>query len=91
MSRIRGEFRHLSQYCRYATLPHTTACSDLAPAANPYVAKQSFCPGVSESEERSVGQCVRGVTVLRADLGAEEGGEDGHYRVTGLRWVGGRW
>ena len=42
---------------------------------------------VSESEERTVGQCVRGITVMRADLGAEEGGEDGHYRVTGLRSV----
>ena len=36
-----------STFClfRYATIPHSTACSDVAPATNPYGAKQGFSPG----------------------------------------------
>ena len=39
--------RPQTQLClfRYATIPHSTACSDVAPATNPYGAKQGFSPG----------------------------------------------
>jgi len=84
-SRSQAERRMLVDTCkmRYATIPHLTTCSDLAPAANPYAGKQSFCP--LSVDKRVEGQIVKSITVLRADMGAEEGIEDGVYRVCGIR------
>jgi hypothetical protein len=83
-----AERRVLADTCRmrYATVPHSTSCSDLAPASNPHGPKQVYSPGPRAGwAGQAVGQRVRGLVVLRADLGAEQGADDGAYRVCGLR------
>ena len=48
--RSQSERRLLSDTCkmRYATIPHSTACSDLANAQQPWGEKIIFCPGLTE-------------------------------------------
>jgi len=44
---------------RYATIPHSTSCSDLTPATNPYGTRQSFSPGPRAAwSTKAVGKMV---------------------------------
>jgi len=84
-ARSQVERRMLADTCkmRYATIPHMTSCSEIAPATNPYAGRQSFCP--NKIEKRVEGNIVRSITVFRVDLGVEEGRDNGDYRLCGLK------
>ena len=48
--RSQSERRLLADACkmRYATLPHSTTCSDMVDSQQPWGEKVLFCPGLNE-------------------------------------------
>merc|ERR1719431_72191 len=73
--RSQSERRLLADTCkmRYATIPHSTSCSDLVPHGQPWAEKNMFCPAIGDKKVvHSTKQVLRSVTVFTANLSVEE-------------------
>eukprot|EP00092_Neocalanus_flemingeri_P012008 GFUD01012945.1.p1 GENE.GFUD01012945.1~~GFUD01012945.1.p1 ORF type:complete len:926 (+),score=278.03 GFUD01012945.1:158-2935(+) len=73
--RSQSERRLLADSCkmRYATIPHSTACSDLVNAQQPWGEKITFCPGSTEQTTVfSNNKVVRSLTVFTSNTSVKE-------------------
>lgn len=73
--RSQAERRMLADTCkmRYATIPHSTACSDLVNAQQPWGEKITFCPGISEQQVAfSNTRVIQSLTVFTSNTSVKE-------------------
>lgn len=73
--RSQSEKRLLVDTCkmRYATIPHTTSCSDLINAQQPWGERFTFCPGSTEQETVfSNSKMIRSFTIFTSNTSVKE-------------------
>lgn len=73
--RSQSERRLLADTCkmRYASIPHSTACSDLANAQQPWGEKILFCPGLNEPKIAfNNNDVIRSLTVFTSNTSVKE-------------------
>jgi len=73
--RSQSERRLLADTCkmRYATIPHSTSCSDMANASQPWSEKVLFCPGLNEPKAVfNKKQVIRSLTVFTSNTSLQE-------------------
>jgi len=91
--RSQSERRLLADTCkmRYASIPHSTACSDLASAQQPWGEKILFCPGLNEPKVAfNNKQVIRSLTIFTSNtsIKAKQKADDTNQfdrRVSGIK------
>lgn len=91
--RSQSERRLLADTCkmRYASIPHSTACSDLANAQQPWGEKILFCPGLNEPKIAfNNNDVIRSLTVFTSNTSVKEKEKADdtnqfHRRVSGIK------